>query len=105
MGFEFRANFLLAPGRADDDAVALEFLFVVQEVAVVNGARTEEAVAASGAAGGDTGDREFQRFAVEYGDDPADGTNEARTIEAGPGHGARPGQIVQIGRASCRERV
>src|SRR6266513_1931225 len=94
MGFEFRGNFLLAAAGADDDAVVLEPLLVVQKVADVNRVRTEEAVPASGGASGDTGDGEFQRFAVEHGNDPADGANEARTIEAGPSHRAGPGEIV-----------
>ncbi len=51
-------------------------------------------MAASRATGGDAGDRQFQRFAVEHGDDPADGANEAGAFEAGPSHGARPSQIV-----------
>src|SRR5260370_18257880 len=72
----------------------MESLFVVQEVADGNGARTEEAMAASGATGGNAGDGEFQRLAIEYGDDPAGGTNEPSPIEAGPGHGAWPGEIV-----------
>src|ERR1700736_5381317 len=94
MGFEFRRDFLLAAAGADDDAVLLEPLLVVQKVADVNGVRTEEAVAARGGAGGDTGDGEFQRFAAEHGDDPANGPNEARTIKAGPSHRAWPGEIV-----------
>ncbi len=94
MGFQFRRDFLLTFGGADDDAIVLESLFVVHEVADGNSARTEEAMAASGATGGDAGDGEFQRLAIEYGDDPADGTNEPSTIEAGPGHGARPREIV-----------
>jgi len=94
MGFEFRRDFLLAAAGTDDDAVVLEPLLVVQKVADVNRVRTEEAVPASGGSSGDTGYREFQKSAVEHGDDPADGTNEARAIEAGPSHRAWPGEIV-----------
>src|SRR5204863_6842271 len=94
MGFQFRGDFLLASGGTNDHAILLESLFVVREVANVNGARAEEAVAARGAAGNDAGDREFQWSAVEYGDDPADGTNEPCTVQTGPGHGARPGKVV-----------
>ncbi len=51
-------------------------------------------MAARGSAGSDAGDGEFQRFAVEYGDDPADRANEACAVETGPGHRARPGQVM-----------
>src|SRR2546427_1724464 len=94
MGFQFRRDFLLAAAGTDDDAVVLQPLLVVQKVADVNGVRTEEAVAARGGAGSDTGDGEFQRFPVEHGHDPADGANEAHTIKAGPSHRAWPGEIV-----------
>ena len=94
VGFQLRGDFLLTSGGTNDHAILLEFLFVVREVADVNGACAEEAVAARGAAGSDAGDREFQWSAVEYGDDPADGTNEPCTVQAGPGHGARPGKVV-----------
>src|SRR5260370_26278112 len=94
MGLEFRRDFLLTFGGTDDDAIVLESLFVIQEVAHGNGARTEETMAASGATGGDAGDGEFQRLAIQYSDDPADGTDVARSIEAGPGHGTWPSEIV-----------
>src|SRR5260370_1857870 len=83
----------------------MESLFVVQEVADGNGARTEEAMAASGATGGNAGDGEFQRLAIEYGDDPADGTNEPSPIEAGPGHGAWPSEIVHCAGEDTNENL
>jgi len=103
MRIEFRRDFVLALCGADDHAVLLEALLVVQEVADVNGARTEEPVAACSASCSDTGNGNFQRLAVEYRDDPADRSNETRAIEAGPSHGARPGKIVHRARKDATE--
>src|SRR5258708_23399769 len=94
MGFKLGRDFLLSAAGADEDAAALKLLLVVREVADGDGARPEEAMAASGAAGSDAGDGEFQRLAVEYGDDPADRTNETHAVDAGPGHRTRPGEVV-----------
>src|SRR5260370_16946471 len=77
MGLEFRRDFLLTFGGADDDAIVLESLFVIQEVAHGNCARTEATMAPSGATGGDAGDGECQRLGIEYTDDTADGTDVA----------------------------
>src|SRR5438067_3012545 len=103
MRIEFRCDFVLALCGADDHAVLQEALLVVQEVADVNGARTEEPVAACSASCSDTGNGNFQRLAVEYRDDPADRSNETRAIEAGPGHGTRPGKIVHGARKDATE--
>src|SRR5437879_9761369 len=103
MRIEFRCGFVLALCGADNHAVLLEALLVVQEVADVNGARTEEPVAACSASCSDTGNGNFQRLAVEYRDDPADRSNETRAIEAGPSHGARPGKIVHGARKDATE--
>src|SRR2546430_5171124 len=103
MRIEFRRDFVLALCGADDYAVLLEALLVVQEVADVDGARTEEPVAARSASCSDTGNGNSQRLAVEHRDDPADRSNETRAIEAGPGHGARPGKIVHRARKDATE--
>src|SRR5712664_4804743 len=55
-------------------------------------------MAASGAAGRDSGHRNLQGLAIEHCDDPPDRTNEARAIETRPGHRAWPGQIVHCAR-------
>src|SRR2546427_10648751 len=94
VSFEFLRDFLLAAGRADEDAILLQALLVVCKVVDGDAARTEEAMAASGATGGNAGHRQFQRLAIEHSDNPANRTNEARPIEARPGHGTWPGQIV-----------
>src|SRR6266700_1492857 len=94
VGFQFGGDFLLPDGRANNDSVGEKLLFVVQKIADLDGARTDEAMATGGAPSRDAGDGNFQRLAVKQRDDPADGANEARAVEARPGHGAWPGEIV-----------
>src|SRR5712691_9048004 len=96
LGIRFKSadDFMLPNDLAINYSVGEKLLFVVQKIADLDGARTDEAMAAGGAPSRDAGDGNFQRLAVKQRDDPADGANEARAVEAGPGHGAWPGQIV-----------
>ena len=48
-----------------------KLLLVVRKALDRDVARTEEAMAARSAPGGDAGDGKLQRLAVEHGDDPA----------------------------------
>src|SRR6266481_36496 len=92
--FKFLRDFLLTASWADNDAVLLQQLLLVGKVLDRDAAGTQEAMAASGVAGGNAGHRDLQWLAIEHRDDPPAGTNESRTIEARPGHGTWPSQIV-----------
>ncbi len=94
VGFQFGGDFLQPNGRANNDPVGPQLLFVIRETADLNGARTDEPMAAGSTAGRDAGDGNLQRVAVEHGYDPADGADEARAVEARPRHRAWPGEIV-----------
>ena len=104
MCLEFRRDFFLTLGGANDHPVLLETLLVVRKVADGNGTRSEKAMPARGASGSDAGDRKFQRLAVEHRHDPADRTNKACAVEARPCHGARPCEIVHSSREdACQD--
>src|SRR5258708_36342122 len=94
VGFQFGGDFLLPDGRANNDSVGEKLLFVVQKIADLDGARTDEAMAAGGAPSRDAGDGQLQWLPVNQRDDPADGANEAWAVEARPGPGAWPGELA-----------
>src|SRR5216683_4437039 len=105
MGLQFGGDFLQPNGRANKDPVGTQLLFVIREIADLNGARTDEPMAAGSAAGRDAGDGNLQRLAVEHGYDPADGADEARSVEARPGHRSWPGEIVYCTREHGGENL
>src|SRR5260370_40478296 len=96
--FRLRRQFLFNFGaplrRAHDDAVRSQLLFVLREVSHPDGTSPEEAMAARRIPRSDTRAGDLHRLAVEHSHDPADGPDESRAVEAGPGHRARPCQIV-----------
>src|SRR5260370_37439413 len=94
MDRQFGGDFLVPDGRANNDSGGEKLLFVVQKIADLDGARTDEAMATGGATSTAPADRNLQRLPVKLRDDPADRANEAPGVEARPGHGAWPGQIV-----------
>ncbi len=93
MSRQFPVDFFLALRRADDDAVRMELLLIAGKILDTNSTRAEKAMAASRVARGNAGDGKFQWLAFEHRDDPADGADEARALEAGPGHGTGPGAV------------
>src|SRR6266849_1071816 len=103
MSRQFPVDFFLALRGTDDDAVRMELLLIAAEILDADGARSEKAMAAGRVARRNTADGKFQRLAFEHGDDPPNGTDEARAVEVGPGHGARPGEIVDGARENGGE--
>src|SRR5713226_3539841 len=81
----------------------MEQLFIAGETLDADGAGAEKAMAAGRVARRNTADRKFQRLAFEHGHHPSNGADEARALEAGPGHGARPGEIVDGARENGGE--
>src|SRR5262245_61725820 len=76
----------------------MELFLVISEIADAEGVRAPKSMAARGAACRDPGDRKLQRLAPEHRNDPTDRTDKARAVQASPGHGTRPGQIVNDAR-------
>src|SRR5712672_3224306 len=79
---------------ADDDAIGGQFFFVFRKGPHANGFCTQEAVASCRVSRGYPRTRELQDFAAQEDEHPANGSDEARTVQAGPGHRARPSQIM-----------
>src|SRR5260370_22450274 len=94
MSFEFQRNFLLTLSRANDDPILSQLLLVIQEAPNNYRARTEEAMPPRVAPRGNTSYGKSQRLAVQHSHNPTYGPNEARAIQAGPGHRPRPAQII-----------
>src|SRR6266436_3098353 len=94
MSRQFPVDLFLALRGADDDAVRMELLLIAAETLDADGARSEKAMAAGRVARRNAADGKLQRLAFEHGDDPSNGPDEARALEAGPGHGAGPGESV-----------
>src|SRR5258707_12112072 len=78
----------------DDDAIGGQFLFVFRKGPHANGFCTQEAVASCRVSRGYPRARELQDFAAQEGEHPSNGSDEARTVQSGPGHRAWPCQIV-----------
>ena len=90
---------LFAPRcRPNDYAIRFQFLFVVCEVLDFEGAFAEKPMTERSITCCYSGKRKFQRLAAHDGNNPADGANESGAIEAGPGHGPRPGQVMDRAR-------
>src|SRR4029077_18900333 len=91
---QFASDDFQAFGRTDDDAIGAQLLFVVREIAHTDVRLAQEAMAARGVSGGQPTEDKLHGFAIEHAPKPANGANETRAVEAGPGHGARPGEVV-----------
>src|SRR5712672_2994054 len=91
---QFFFDLSAAVRRADDDAIGGQFFFVLRKGPHANGFYPQKAVASCRVSRGYPRTRELQDFAAQEGKYPANGSDEARTIQAGPGHRAWPGQIV-----------
>ncbi len=86
---------LLAPLRRPNDyAIRSQFLFVVCKVLDLQWAFAEKPMTERNISCGYSGKGKLQRLAVHYRNNPADGANESCAIEAGPGHGPRPSQVM-----------
>ena len=85
-GRQPRADAVAALLGGEDDAVIAEALFVIRR-GDGDLARAQAAMAAGEGAGAYAGQFEGNGIFAEEGDDPADGTDEARTALAGPVHG------------------
>src|SRR5467141_2744389 len=83
----------------------MELLFIAGETLDANGAGPEKAMAAGRVACRNACDGNFRRLAVEHGDDPSNGTDEARALAAGPRHGTRTGEIVDGARKNGGENL
>src|SRR5712672_3218779 len=91
---QFFFDLSAAVRRADDDAIGGQFFFVLRKGSHANGFCTQEAVASCRVSRGYPRTRELQDFAAQEDEHPANGSDEARTVQAGPGHRARPSQIM-----------
>src|SRR6267154_5447955 len=100
---QFFFDLSAAVRRADDDAIGGQFFFVLRKGPHANGFCTQEAAASCRVSRGYPRTRELQDFAAQEGQHPANGTNEARTVQAGPGHRSWPGQIVDGARQDVGE--
>src|SRR5207237_4763433 len=90
--FEFPADLFLAPRRTNDDAIGVQLLFVVEKITHADRGRSEKAVPARRIARRNPRHRELQRLASENGDNPSNGTKEARAFEPRQRHRSQPGQ-------------
>src|SRR6266481_9241019 len=89
--------------RADDNAIGGQFFFVFRKGPHANGFCTQEAVASRRVPRSYPRTRELQDFAAQQGQHPANGPDEARTVQAGPGHRAWPSQIMNSARQDVGE--
>src|SRR4029077_13251604 len=104
MGGQFASDDFQAFRRTDDHAIGAQLLFVVREVAHANVGLAEEAMAARGVSRSQSAEEELQGLAIEHADKPTDGANEARALEAGPGHGAWPSEVVNGARQDVEQQ-
>src|SRR5215469_12640343 len=105
IGSEFAFDLFAALVLADDDAVRTKLLFVVGEAAHLDLRLAEETVADRGIPRRQAAKSELQRPAVEHANEPTNRTNETRAIEARPGHGARPRQVVNHPRKNFEQKL
>ncbi len=92
VGGQFALDLFPALGRPHNHAISAELLFVVGEILDGDFCDAEESVAYRSVSSREAAEGKLQGLAIQHAEQPADRADEARALQAGPRHGARPGR-------------